>query len=468
MTPLIQFEAEERSNAVRRQVAEREPKAMRTFTPSQAVLAKSAGCFHWTPEGRRLYDYTSGVLVANLGHNPQRWQRRLFRAMDWNPSDFASGEGYFEAEPLTAYNAVTPVETLAVERLLASLRETSFGDRLDMICWAASGSEAVQKALWACLNRDPARNVILATRYGFHGKKGLANAVTGSENDPERDPRVKFFAFPMHEIDDMSRYGEPLDLTPYRNELAALQKEYGTRLNCLITEPYLGGGGSYHPPNEYLQLLERFCREHDILFILDEVQANFGRTGKMYAFEKYEIAPDFVCLGKGLGNGIPVAALAGRSDILSQMKYGSASDTWSAAPIACASVVATLEEFAEADVLRHVGRLSEALFEGLARLKETGLVAKVRGEGVVFGLECAAVGGQPAEAVANAIVEACYLGEPGGDGIHLLGPLAGKVIRVSPPLTMTAEETKDSLDLLYRVVAKLAERLGAVAASANA
>jgi len=188
----------------------------------------------------------------------------------------------------------------------------------------------------------------------------------------------------------------------------------------------------------------------------------------MYAFEKYEIAPDFVCLGKGLGNGIPVAALAGRSDILSQMKYGSASDTWSAAPIACASVVATLEEFAETDVLRHVGRLSGALFEGLGRLKETGLVAKVRGEGVVFGLECAAVGGQSAEAVANAIVEACYLGEPHGDGIHLLGPLAGKVIRVSPPLTMTAEETKDSLELLYRLVAKLAKRLGAVPASANA
>jgi 4-aminobutyrate aminotransferase-like enzyme len=168
-----------------------------------------------------------------------------------------------------------------------------------------------------------------------------------------------------------------------------------------------------------------------------------------------------VCLGKGLGNGIPVAAVAGRSDILSQMKYGAASDTWSAAPIACASVVATLEEFAETGVLRHVGRLSEALFSGLARLKETGLVAKVRGEGVVLGIECAAAGDYSAEAVANAIVEACYLGEPGGDGIHLLGPLAGKVIRISPPLTMTADETKASLDLLNRIVAKLAVKLGA-------
>lgn len=469
MTEAIRFDAEEGSNAVREKVAQAEPKAMRTFTPSQAVLAKSAGCFHWTPEGRRLYDYTSGVLVANLGHNPKRWQRRFQNYMGWDARQIeGAGDGYFEATPLTAYNAVTPIETLAVERLLASVRQTDFGAKFDMICWAASGSEAVQKALWACLNRDPQRNLIIATRYGFHGKKGLANAVTGSEKDPERDARVKFIGFPMHEIDDVSRYDETLDLSPYRDELTVLWNEHGSDLNCLITEPYLGGGGSYHPPNAYLQLLERFCREHDVLFILDEVQANFGRTGRMYAFEKYQIAPDFVCLGKGLGNGVPVAAIAGRADVLNLMKYGAASDTWSAAPIACASVVATLEEFQETDVLRHVGRLTDALFEGLVRLKDTGLVAKVRGEGVVFGLECAATGELSAEAIANAIVEACYLGEPGGDGIHLLGPLAGKVIRISPPLTMTPDETKDSLGLLHRLVSRLAERLEVVPASATA
>jgi 4-aminobutyrate aminotransferase-like enzyme len=186
----------------------------------------------------------------------------------------------------------------------------------------------------------------------------------------------------------------------------------------------------------------------------------------MYAFEKYEIAPDFVCLGKGLGNGVPVAAVVGRSDVLSLMKYGAASDTWSAAPIACASVVATLDEFESNDILGHAAKLSERFFAGLNRLKETGLVAKVRGEGMVFGIECAAAG-KPPEQVANAIVEACYRGEPGGDGIHLLGPLAGKVIRVSPPLTMTEAEAGASLELLYRLVASLAERLGAVPAGTH-
>lgn len=460
MTEPIHFDNEDRSNAIRATVAQTEPKALRTFTPSQAVLAKSAGCFHWTPEGRRLYDYSSGVLVANLGHNPRRWFQRFCGYMGWSPGDLASGgDGYFDAVTLTAYNAVTPVETQAVERLLASLQRTDLGRKLDNICWAASGSEAVQKALWSCLNRDPQRNVILATRYGFHGKKGLSNAVTGSEKDPDRDPRVKFISFPMEEIDDVDRYGEPLDLTPYRNELEALKAEYGNRLCCLITEPYLGGGGSYHPPREYHQLLERFCRENDVLFIFDEVQANFGRTGKMYAFEKYGIAPDFVTLGKGLGNGVPVAAVAGRSDVMSLLKYGAASDTWSAAPLACASVIATLDEFEQNDVLAHAASIGKQILAGLIRLKETGLVVKVRGEGVVFGIECGPAGGRTAEQIANAVVEACYRGKPGGDGIHLLGPLSGKVIRISPPLTMTEAETRDSLDLLYELVSSLAVSL---------
>src|SRR5205814_9438134 len=150
------------------------------------------------------------------------------------------------------------------------------------------GSEAIQKALWACLHRDETRDLIIATRYGFHGKKGLAGAVTGSETDHDRDPRVKFISFPMREVDDVSKYDQPVDLAPYRQELEKLWKDCGRRLNCLVTEPYLGGGGSYHPPAAYLQMLQDFCRGHDVLFVLDEVQSNFGRTGRLFAFERSE------------------------------------------------------------------------------------------------------------------------------------------------------------------------------------
>src|SRR5690606_18423512 len=232
------------------------------------------------------------------------------------------------------------------------------GGRCEQVMWAASGSEAVQKALWCCLNRDEKRDILLATRYGFHGKKGLAGAVTGSEKDKNRDPRVRFISFPMEECDDLSKAKDPLDLQKYRAELDALEAELGGRINCLITEPYLGGGGSYHPQPEYLQMLQQWCRERDIVFILDEVQANFGRTGKMYAFEAYGIEPDLVCLGKGLGDGVPVSATVGRADLMGGLKYGEASDTWSANPMACAAVLATLDEFEQSDVLENTARLS--------------------------------------------------------------------------------------------------------------
>ncbi len=461
MTTPIQFNNEDKSNATRESITQTEPLALRTFTASQAVLAKSAGAYHWTPEGRRLYDYTSGVLVANLGHNPRRWMKSFAEYMNWT-SDVITGEGegdYFEALTLTAYNAITTVEAEASERLINNARASKGGDRVDTVMWAASGSEAVQKALWAALGRDENRDMMIATRYGFHGKKGLAEAVTGTEDSANRDPRVKFISFPMEECDDMTKYNDTPDLTKYQAELDALWNEFGNKLNCLITEPYLGGGGSYHPHPAYMQLLASWCQEHDILFIMDEVQANFGRTGCMYAFEKYGVEPDMICLGKGLGNGVPVAAVIGRGDVMASLGYGAASDTWSANPLASAAVLATLDEFESTNVLENTAMLSEMFFAGLEQLKETGIISKVRGEGMVFGIECAAIGGLSAEEVANKLVEVCYLGEEGSDGIHLLGPLAGKVIRIAPPMTMTKAEANDSLELLSRLTVHLQESL---------
>jgi 4-aminobutyrate aminotransferase-like enzyme len=459
MNTHIEFDDEERSNTARRTVGTKEPIAQRTYTPTQAVFAKSAGCFHWTPEGRRLYDFSSGVLVSNLGHNPRRWFQRFFDYLGWDQTVLSGAGEFVSAAPMNAYNAVTPVEAAAVERLVQSVQSRPGGRRLNSVMWSASGSEAIQKALWACLHRDEKRDIILATRHGFHGKKGLAGAVTGCETDHDRDPRVRFISFPMAEVDDLSKYDDTFAPNFYQSELESLWKELGPRINCLITEPYLGGGGSYHPPAAYQQLLQAFCRKHDILFILDEVQANFGRTGPLYAFERYGIEPDFICLGKGLGNGIPVSAVVGRSDVMSSLAYGEASDTWSANPVSCAAVLATLDEFETTEVLERAREISQIFSRGLSRLKETTLIKKVRGEGMVFGIECGPAAGLTAAQVANKVVEICYLGKPGGDGIHFLGPLAGCVLRVSPPLTMTTDEAEASLELLFSLVSELARKL---------
>src|ERR1700687_3916955 len=124
------------SNQTRDLIASHEPHALRTYTPTQAVLARSAGIYHWTPEGRRLYDFTSGVLVSNLGHNPISWMERFALYMGWpmaGPKSAATqgyGEkevafapaSFFSALPMTAYNAVTGVETQAIRRLVELLQ----------------------------------------------------------------------------------------------------------------------------------------------------------------------------------------------------------------------------------------------------------------------------------------------------------------------------------------------------------
>src|SRR5436189_4625785 len=111
----IQHAGEETSNAIRRRLAKVEPYCIRTFTPSMAVLARSAGCYHWTPEGRKLADFTSGVLVMNLGHNPTGWWRRVTEYLGL--SGLASAGEFCSGVTLSAYNAVTEVETVASERL---------------------------------------------------------------------------------------------------------------------------------------------------------------------------------------------------------------------------------------------------------------------------------------------------------------------------------------------------------------
>ncbi len=453
----IRHRDEPTANADREAIGRTEPRSVRTFTPTQAVLATSAGVFHWTADGRRLYDFTSGVLVANLGHNPTRWTRQFLHYMGWPVEGPPRDAAYFPAVPLTAYNAITPLEAQANRCLLAAIQACPGGEQLDAVMWAASGSEAIQKALWAAMARDKTRPMIVATRFGFHDKKGLSLAITGSEADAERDPRVKFISFPMSECRDMTMRDDPFDPTPYQRELDALWHQFGPKLGTLITEPYLGGGGSYHPPKAYLQLLEQFCREHDLVFILDEVQSNFGRTGKLFAFEAYGLTPDVLILGKGLGNGVPVAAAVGRADIFHALDYGETSDTWSANPMSAAAVRATLDEFAARDVLGEMAEPSRIIEDGLLRLKRFLFVANVRGEkgGMVWGIEMRDHAGKTAAEWANALVLACYHGD-GTNGIHLLGPLAKKVLRISPPLTITPAEAEHAMTLLDYAAGRLA------------
>ena len=416
----ISHPGEPKANAIRRRLDAVVGRGLRTYTPTQLVVEKAKGCHVWTVDGRRLADFTSGVLVANLGHAHPEFEKRH--------------RAYLGGLPRNAYNMVAPVEVEAAERLVKSMRSP----KAEKVLWAASGSEGIQKAMWAALHRHPERDILVATRGGFHGKKGLAGDVTG-ETSP--NPNVRWISFPMYEDQPPSFYQAELD---------ALAAAHPGRIALLITEPYLGAKGSFHPPHWYHQLLQAWCEKQGVAFIFDEVQSCHGRTGPMYGFQSYGVQPDLVVLGKGLGNGEPVAAVVGRADLIDSLAYGEASDTYSGNPHACAAICATFDVFKQEKVLENCRKMAKVMQRGLNALKDRfPFITYVRGEGLVYGVEICD------DATANLCVLEAYRGV-GKRGVHLLGPLAGKVLRVSPPLVITREELEEALDLLEQAWSRIA------------
>ncbi len=423
----IQHEGELKGNAIRARLHAVEGIGQRTYTPTQIVVEKADGVYLYTVDGKRLIDFSSGVLVTNLGHGHRRFQERY--------------DHYLNQLPLNSYNMVTQVEVEASERLVKTM---AMNPKAQKVLWAASGSEAIQKAMWCALHRYRERPILVATRHGFHGKKGLAADVTG---ETSANPNVRFISFPMYEQKPESFY---------QRELDALAGEFPNRIALLITEPYLGAAGSFHPPKWYHRLLQRWCKAHEIPLIFDEIQSCFGRTSNMYAFETYEAAPDLVVLGKGVANGVPGAAVVGRADLIDSLGYGEASDTYSGNPQTAAAVCATLDVFEEEDILGHCRTIAPLLNDKLHQLKQTfSFVRYVRGEGLVYGIEMA-----DAE-TANACVLEAYRGAENvapNCGVHFMGPLAGMVLRVSPPLTITEPELELAFQILRCAWARLANQ----------
>jgi acetylornithine/succinyldiaminopimelate/putrescine aminotransferase len=180
------------------------------------------------------------------------------------------------------------------------------------------------------------------------------------------------------------------------------------------------------------------------------VQSCFGRTGQHYAFQSYGVDPDIVVLGKGLANGEPASALVGRADLIDALDFGDASDTFSGCPGACAAVCATLDVFEHEEIVAHAQAMAGVVRDGIGTQLRARFpfVTEVRGEGLVYGVEI-----RDADTAQRCVLEA-YRGN-GTHGVHFLGPLAGKVLRVSPPLIITRGELAEAFAALESAWARV-------------
>jgi 4-aminobutyrate aminotransferase-like enzyme len=219
----------------------------------------------------------------------------------------------------------------------------------------------------------------------------------------------------------------------------------------VIFETYQGAGPDF-APKEYIQRLAQWCEKNDVVFILDEVQSGFGRTGKFWAFEHYGVTPDVICCGKGISSSLPLSAVIGRAEIMDQFPPGSMTSTHTGNPVCAAAALASLKKIVHDDLAGNAARMGVVLEGGLAGLRQrhTGVIGHYSARGLVGGLQMVRPGTkEPDAALAHDVVERCF-----HKGLLFFAPVGawGQTVKIAPPLTITEEPLREGLAVLGDVM----------------
>jgi len=389
----------------------------------------------WDVDGNSFIDWTSGVLVTNVGHAHPK---------------LAEAIGKQAKRLLNCYDFPTVERVTLAERMVKLAPEN-----LDNAFFATVGSEAVDSAVRVA-KRHSGNFEIISFYGGFHGRTMGTMSLAGKMATKKRFgpvmPGMIYVPFP----------------DPYRNpfgsestDVAAQVLEFmDTAVNAqstgsiagLIIEPYQGASGFIFPPDGFLKRLEEWCRARGIVFILDEVQSSFGRTGKFLALEWENLRPNLVAIGKGIGSGIPISCLLAESGIMASLDQGDMSSTWGGNPLSCAASHAILDIFEEENLVENARVIGEHMKKRLTEMKDKcRYLGDVRGRGLVMGLDIVKdkkTKERYPEMTRTIINKCCENG-------LIVGAVSGNVIRVAPPLVITKDEADESLDIMEKVLTSL-------------
>jgi len=390
-------------------------------------------------QGRSYLDCFSGISVVNAGHN--------------HPRIVAAAREQME-KLVHAASCVyqVPVVGELAERLAGvapnGLRKSFF---------ANSGAEAIEGAV-RLAKQHTGRREVVALGFGFHGRTVGTLSLTGNRarkkgNGPYLSG-VGFGPAPYC-------YRCPLKLSYPTCDLACahalkdvIQQQTSGDVAAFIAEPVLGEGGILVPPKEYLGVAVRIFHDEGALFIADEVQTGFGRTGKMFGVEYSSAAPDIMAMAKGIAAGFPLGAFIAREPVSEAMKPGDHLSTFGGNPVSCAAAIANLDVLREEKLVENSARRGAELLERLGRLRETcRLAGDVRGLGLMIGIELVLdkKSKEPAPKEAKAVRAAMR-----ERGILVgVGGVYGNVVRIQPPLSITAEECDRSASTLEEILVKM-------------
>ncbi|MBI1802461.1 MAG: aminotransferase class III-fold pyridoxal phosphate-dependent enzyme [Chloroflexi bacterium] len=400
------------------------------------VTARGEGVYVWDQDDNRYLDFTSGIGVTNTGH----CHPKVVEAIR------AQAGKIIHAELNIQYHET--VLQLAEELL------TIMPAPLDTFFFSNSGAEAIEASVKLARQTSRRPNII-AFQGAFHGRTNAAMALTSSKAAYRAGygplmGGVLTAPFPYHYRLQMSA-DEAADFC--LNELRYMFQTQTTpdEVAAILIESVLGEGGYVVPPARFMQGLRALCDEHGILLIADEVQSGFGRTGKWFGFEHFNIVPDIVVMAKGIASGMPLSGIAASRALMDRWIPGTHGGTYTGNAIACAAGVATIQVMREERLVENAARMGELLMDGLAELQARHpVIGDVRGLGLMVAAEFGEAG-KPDSHAAKAARQAAQ-----DDHLLLLtcGPY-DNVIRFVPPLVVNAAQIEDALRIVEKAVARV-------------
>lgn len=399
-------------------------------------VERGEGSYLYTTDGRKLLDLTCGIGVTNTGHS----HPRVVKAVQEQAAKLLHGQA----------NIVIHRPMLD---LIGELKQI-VPENLDGFFFSNSGAEAVEASVKLARMATKRTNIVVF-QGSFHGRTVGTMSLTTSKTIYRAGyqplmPGVFVSPYPY-----AYRYGWEEEQTSQwcLEELEYLLKSQSApeETAAFLIEPVLGEGGYVVPPASFLKGLREIASKYGILVIADEVQSGFGRTGKWFGFDHFDLQPDIVTIAKGLASGLPLSGVVASLDLMEKWIPGSHGGTYGGNVVAAAAAVATIQTIREEKLLKNSQERGVQLITGLRKLQEEyPVIGDVRGLGLMIGLEFRSEDRKPLGNVAKSIVKQCF-----EDNMMLLtcGPW-DNTIRFIPPLIITEEEVNLALNILSNALEK--------------
>jgi 4-aminobutyrate aminotransferase/(S)-3-amino-2-methylpropionate transaminase len=401
------------------------------------VVERAGGGVIVDVDGNSIIDMGAGIAVVNVGNSADRV--------------VANVQAQVEAFTHTCFMVAPYMGYIEVCEALNELTPGKFAKKSALF---NSGAEAVENAV-KIARKYTKRPAIVVFEHGYHGRTNLTMAMT-AKNMPYKDGFGPFapevYRMPMAYPYRWPGGKEACEREALDHVIHKIEKEVGgENLAAIVIEPIQGEGGFVVPPQGFLPGLAEYAKKVGALFIADEVQTGFARTGQMFASEDEGIEPDLITTAKGIAGGLPLAAVTGKAEIMDSVHISGLGGTYGGSPIACAAALGAIATIKEEGLVARANKLGETMRSALLAMQEKyEIVGDVRGRGAMQAIELVKAGSdEPNPEALTSIIKYCQ-----SKGVLILSAgTYGNVIRLLPPLVMPEHLLDEALQILDEAIA---------------